>query len=156
MEEQRLHSGIVLCGAVSRTLCLSELGEGGSTRQCTQVLGELSQGMPVNLGEKGLKKFVWTEDSSYRGIWRTFSWNTAIAWKERRLEGEPKHFKWVSKRPGVCAQLSHTCVFHWVTPTSSGLLFMEAQDREAGMRHERRGHEDRLGSLLSSMTQNWN
>ena len=56
MEEQRLHLEIVLRGAVSKTLCLSELGEGGSMRQCTQILGELAQGMLVNLGEKRLKK----------------------------------------------------------------------------------------------------
>lgn len=55
MEEQRLHSATVLCGAVRKILCLSELGEGGSMRQCTQILGELAKGMPVNLGEKGLK-----------------------------------------------------------------------------------------------------
>lgn len=40
---------------MSKRLCLSELGEGESTGQWTQILGELAQVMTINLGEKGLR-----------------------------------------------------------------------------------------------------
>jgi hypothetical protein len=42
LKEQGLHLAVLACGAVSKILHLLELGEGGSTGQCTGTLGELA------------------------------------------------------------------------------------------------------------------